>query len=90
MTFSDLGLNFLPVIERTLLSEIPRILEDWGKMVFLSGPRQVGKTTLAKALQAQYGGGIYFNWDLLTDRKRLARDPYFFEKEPRPPTSPCS
>jgi len=38
-------------------------------MVFLSGPRQVGKTTLAKALPSE-GAGRYFNWDVALDRKR--------------------
>lgn len=71
------------MLERTLLAELPALLERWGKMVFVSGPRQVGKTTLARELLRRYGGGLYFNWDLITDRKRLARDPYFFEKEPR-------
>lgn len=70
-------------MERTLLPEVARILARWGKMVFLSGPRQVGKTTLAKQLLRQRGEGVYFNWDDLRDRKRLFRDPYFFEKEPR-------
>ena len=71
------------MLERSLLAELPAVLQRWGKMVFLSGPRQVGKTTLARELLKRRGGGIYFNWDLITDRKRLATDPYFFEKEPR-------
>jgi hypothetical protein len=75
------------MIERSLLQELPEILRKWGKMVFLSGPRQVGKTTLARALEGKSGGGIYFNWDLITHRKLLAKDPYFFDKEPRRPGS---
>jgi predicted AAA+ superfamily ATPase len=73
------------VLTRTILAVLPGILRKWGKMVFLSGPRQVGKTTLAKALLEELGGGIYFNWDLITHRRRLARDPYFFEREPGKP-----
>jgi predicted AAA+ superfamily ATPase len=40
------------------------------KMVFLSGPRQVGKTTVAQAL---LGGAEerYFNWDFDPDRERI-------------------
>lgn len=39
------------------------------KMVFLGGPRQVGKTTLAqKIIQNQ---GLYLNWDSDTDRKKI-------------------
>ena len=37
------------------------------KMVFLTGPRQVGKTTLSRALIAQRGGQ-YLNYDVAADR----------------------
>lgn len=44
------------------------ILEDLSKkMVFVSGPRQVGKTTLAKRLAPT--GSRYLNWDLAEDRE---------------------
>lgn len=33
------------------------------KMVFLGGPRQVGKTTIARSLAAEHPRHIYFNWD---------------------------
>ena len=39
------------------------------KMVFLVGPRQVGKTTLAKALMAGYPRAQYLNWDVAGDRR---------------------
>jgi hypothetical protein len=43
------------------------------KMVFVAGPRQVGKTTLARALPGARGG--YLNWDVDEDRARiLARE----------------
>jgi hypothetical protein len=43
------------------------------KMVFVSGPRQVGKTTLARALPGARRG--YLNWDIAEDRTRiLARE----------------
>lgn len=47
------------------------------KMVFLAGPRQVGKTTLAKRLLAGRDRGVYLSWDRLEDRKavRAARWP---------------
>lgn len=42
------------------------------KMVFLGGPRQVGKTTLAKALCADhFKNGAYFNWDNTEDKKAI-------------------
>jgi hypothetical protein len=44
------------------------------KMVFLSGPRQTGKTTLAKSF-LQKNPGLYLNWDDVDDRRKiLARD----------------
>nr|QIV52830.1 putative ATPase [uncultured bacterium] len=58
----------------------PHILQDLDKkMVFIGGPRQVGKTTLARAvLEDHFPSGRYFNWDVQEDRldivkKRWAR-----------------
>lgn len=48
------------------------ILSDLGKkMVLLTGPRQVGKTTLAKELMASYRSPQYLNWDVADDRRIL-------------------
>ncbi len=47
------------------------------KMVFLGGPRQVGKTTLAKELLARRGlseSAAYRNWDVLLDRKDILKE----------------
>ncbi len=43
----------------------PFILQDiMQKMVFIGGPRQVGKTTLSKTLLDQaFTQEIYLNWD---------------------------
>jgi predicted AAA+ superfamily ATPase len=42
------------------------------KMVFIGGPRQVGKTTLSQNLIAtQIKPGQYFNWDIDEDRKAI-------------------
>jgi predicted AAA+ superfamily ATPase len=41
------------------------------KMVFLTGPRQVGKTTLARSLMAGYPRAQYLNWDVPNDRRIL-------------------
>lgn len=53
----------------------PFILEDLKKkMVFVGGPRQVGKTTIAKAiLKAHFPSGRYLNWDLDEDRQDILR-----------------
>ncbi len=49
------------------------ILKDLNKkMVFVGGPRQVGKTTLAKAiLSSNYPSGRYLNWDFDDDRQDI-------------------
>ena len=50
------------------------ILEDLNKkMVFLGGPRQVGKTTLARQLLESGGAGSYFNWDYDEDRQGILK-----------------
>jgi len=51
----------------------PYILEDLNKkMVFVGGPRQVGKTTLAKAvLSENFPAGRYMNWDYDEDRQDI-------------------
>jgi predicted AAA+ superfamily ATPase len=47
-----------------------RILEDLKqKMVFLTDPRQVGKTYLAKSLQSGFGRSAYLNNDDIDDAK---------------------
>jgi hypothetical protein len=49
------------------------ILQDLtNKMVFVGGPRQVGKTTLSRALLSHYEiPGQYFNWDNDEERKAI-------------------
>lgn len=49
------------VVMRYLSSHIKTDLNK--KMVFLTGPRQCGKTTLAQDLLAETSQGIYLNWD---------------------------
>ncbi len=57
-------------------------------MIFLSGPRQSGKTTLAKMIAASFPNSLYFNWDIPEDRTRFLRDPRFFEGVARKDASP--
>jgi hypothetical protein len=70
-----------------MVSVIPRPIYTalWGElaaekaMVFMAGPRQAGKTTLAQMIAEAHANRIYFNWDVVPDRARLLREPYFFE-----------
>lgn len=57
--------------ERYLTQFILDDLKD--KMVFVGGPRQVGKTTLCRNfVAAQFKNPAYFNWDNRTDRKAIS------------------
>jgi uncharacterized protein len=52
---------------RYLAEQIKKDLEH--KMVFVGGPRQVGKTTLAKILLGSEG--VYLNWDVAKHREMI-------------------
>jgi predicted AAA+ superfamily ATPase len=70
---------------RYLFPVILKLLAEERKMVFVAGPRQVGKTTLAKAcLEAERSPQAYFNWDVDTHRKRILRNPETFWQSAAP------
>ena len=53
----------------------PNVIEDLDrKMVFIGGPRQVGKTTLS--LNIAPDGHRYLNWDDLEDREFMLREKF--------------
>jgi len=57
------------------------LLEHLGahrQMAFVSGPRQVGKTTTCLAVS---GGGPYLNWDNLSDRELILKGPRVVSEE---------
>ncbi len=56
-------------IRRYLADQVER--DAARKMVFVAGPRQVGKTTLALGLKGARRG--YLNWDVAEDRERILR-----------------
>jgi len=45
------------------------------KIAMLSGPRQCGKTTLAKQLLSERGAGAYYNWDQVEFRRVWTKSP---------------
>lgn len=58
--------------KRYLTSNIVEDLKE--KMVFISGARQVGKTTLAREIiSKKYSNSAYYNWDYTPDRKKIMR-----------------
>ena len=68
------------MIKRTIYFDLWQELSKEKQMIFLSGPRQAGKTTLAKEIAKGFKNNAYFNWDILAHKKLLVRDPTFFEK----------
>jgi uncharacterized protein len=60
-------------IRRYLVNQLEKDLQR--KMVFLGGPRQVGKTTIAKSLLSLYNqtNEGYFNWDVSLHRENILK-----------------
>ena len=46
------------------------------KMVFIGGPRQTGKTTMARRIAEQCGDYTYLNWDRRPDRESIIRETF--------------
>jgi predicted AAA+ superfamily ATPase len=66
---------------RYLAPEITRFFAEETKMAFIAGPRQVGKTTLAKYLLSKAGmEAFYFNWDIESHRKAIIKTLKIFGK----------
>ena len=49
------------------------------KMAFISGPRQIGKTTLSKMMMTKFDQFSYKNWDETTFRKLWTKSPNLIE-----------
>ena len=64
-------------LEKYILEDLP------DKMVFISGPRQVGKTTLAKEIgeKSFRGDCAYLNWDNRADRKIILSETFPADKK---------
>jgi predicted AAA+ superfamily ATPase len=54
--------------------------DDHKRLVLVSGPRQSGKTTLARQIAAGQPASLYFNYDIPRDKRTLFEDPSFFER----------
>ena len=63
-------------MERSLTPMLKELAAE--KFVLLSGPRQVGKTTLAKGWLSHFKG-LYLNWDIPPDREKILQ---IFKKPP--------
>lgn len=65
----------MPTRGRSLHQPIDELAFGAGKIALLSGPRQCGKTVLARALLSRRGVGAYWNWDDVSFRRQWVRDP---------------
>jgi predicted AAA+ superfamily ATPase len=61
--------------KRTLTGSIQELSSGGSKMALVSGPRQCGKTTLAKMLLRERKSGAYFNWDDPVFRRAWVKGP---------------
>lgn len=61
----------MSILQRYLRDAVSRDLKN--KMVFLGGPRQVGKTTFAQGFLTHFHDGhpAYLNWDVAEDRRMI-------------------
>ncbi len=57
-------------MQRVYQQVIKQHLSEFDQMLFLSGPRQAGKTTVARHIFSSYDG-LYLNWDLVEDRDKI-------------------
>ncbi len=63
-------------MQRIYQSVIKGHFKDSSQMAFVCGPRQVGKTTIAKNLMKEVSYSTYKNWDVPTDRLEIIERSY--------------
>ncbi len=68
-------------MDRYISKDIIDLALKRNKMAFISGPRQVGKTTLSKSYQKSFDQFIYKNWDESKFRKMWTISPNSIQEE---------
>jgi predicted AAA+ superfamily ATPase len=68
------------MLDRPLYRHIFHELSKEKRMVFMSGARRVGKTTLGEMIGQGFANRVYLNWEIPEHRTRLIRSPAFFEE----------
>ena len=68
------------MLKRNIYTTLWHELAKDKAMIFMAGPRQTGKTTLAGIIAEKFTNSLYFNYDIATNKKIIIEDPYFFEK----------
>ncbi len=74
-------------IRRIPYEHIWERLSSYNQMVFIAGPRQAGKTTLTQILAKDFNNSLYFNWDILDEKRKLIENPSFYEEVHRKDSS---
>lgn len=67
-------------MDRVYVDVISHHIENYKQMVFLAGPRQVGKTTITSLIQAKHRLSYYFNWDVTEHRQQILAGSLSFGK----------
>lgn len=67
------------MLSRDYYRKIWREFDTEKSLVLISGPRQSGKTTLAKKIASMETSSLYFNYDIPANKARLLTTPTFFE-----------
>ena len=62
------------VIKRYLERKLAEHLSKYRQMAFLSGPRQVGKTTLSQSIIKKFPRSIYLSWENVAHRTTSLQD----------------
>lgn len=79
------SLDFFPLNWRIVIMERAQkefIVQDLNKkMVLLAGPRQAGKTTLAKDIALGFKSSLYLSYDRLADRKMIQEESWLSSVE---------
>jgi len=70
---------------RLYYEELWRTFDAEKSLVLICGPRQCGKTFLAKSIAAGQAASAYLNYDVPADKVRLVSSPAFFEAIDRGP-----
>lgn len=65
----------MEIINRSYVQVVENHFRECDQMFFLAGPRQAGKTTVARLVQEKRPHSAYLNWDNLDHRRILAAGP---------------
>jgi len=74
-------------MKRFLYEKIWKTLSARNQMTFIAGPRQAGKTTFTQMLAEGFSNSLYFNWDIVDEKRKLIETPFFYEEVHRKDSS---